>query len=394
MTEQVTEPAVTRAGAGRGRIRAVLPGARASLLVCLSLGCLGSATAAPWDALLGAWPERPGPASALAAVQWEAGLSGVNRHIDFSDPEDDPQDAARNARGSYQGAHLSAGWAPAAAWWLSGTLAHRELDDGVDPYRYLGWQMAAQWRWHEPEPGSHWPVMALRVAAWGHRAGQTATTTPVRVPGAVLDSVTIQAPADRSLQLDAIASWTLQPRLELGAFASVGETRLAYGGLRATTRRNGCRYDLEFTGNDIFGTLSEPCAAPGGVIEQFFDSSGSYGVDVPAEIAWRGRFVQAGLNLRGEAGAWTWAAGLLWHRIRRNGVDAVVSGRGRVPYSQNRQIVLDAAWRFQPGWALFVRADLGQRLFFNELPVTYNSSTAGRFGSRLSLLTAGLRVHF
>ena len=58
------------------------------------------------------------------------------------------------------------------------------------------------------------------------------------------------------------------------------------------------------------------------------------------------------------------------------------------------QLVLDGGWRFRPGWALFLRADLGERLFFNELPVTYNSSTAGRFGSRLSLLTAGLRAQF
>ncbi|MCB1996066.1 MAG: hypothetical protein KDG57_09365, partial [Rhodoferax sp.] len=360
-------------------------------LLSVAVAC---ATAAPLDALLGAWPERAGPSSAAAAAQFEAGLSFVNRHIDFSDPEDDPELAARAARGDYRAAHLSGGWAPAPGWWLAGTLAQRELDDGVDRYRYVGWQLAAQWRWHEPPAGSRLPAMALRLGAWGHQAGETATTTPVRVPGAVLDTVTIRDPADRTLQLDAIASWTVRPGLELGVLASVGDTRLSYGGLTATTRRNGCSYDLLFTGNDIFGTLAEPCNAPGGVIEQFFDSSGSYGVDVPAEIAWRGRFVQWGVNLRGETGAWTWAAGFLWHRIRRDGVDDVVAERGRSAYAHNRQLVLDGGWRFRPGWALFLRADLGERLFFNELPVTYNSSTAGRFGSRLSLLTAGLRAQF
>lgn len=370
------------------RFGAGLAGAAALLLGAAQAG------AAPQDALLGAWPERAGPASAADAVRLEVGLSGVNRHIDFSDPEDDPAVAARNARGDYRAVHLAGGWAPAPAWWLSGALAQRELDDGVDRYRYLGWQLAAQWRLHTPDAGSGAPALALRLGAWGHRADETATTTPVRVPGAVLDTVTIDRPADRTLQLDAIASWTLRPALELGVLASVGDTRLSYGGLTATTTRNGCRYDLQFTGNDIFGTLAEPCNVPGGVIEQFFDSSGAYGVDVAQEIAWRGRFVQAGVNLRGESGAWTWAAGFLWHRVRREGVDDIVATRGRSAYTHNRQLVLDGAWQFQPRWALFLRAELGERLFFNELPVTYNSSTAGRFGGRLSLLTAGLRARF
>jgi hypothetical protein len=374
-----------RFGAG---LAARLVGAAALLLGTAPVG------AAPLDALLGAWPERAGPASAADTLRLEFGLSGVNRHIDFSDPEDDPALAARNARGDYRAVHLAGGWAPAPAWWLSGTLAQRELDDGVDRYRYLGWQLAAQWRLHVPDPATHMPALALRLGAWGHRADEAATTTPVRVPGAVLDTVTIDRPADRTLQLDAIASWTLRPALELGVLASVGDTRLSYGGLTATTTRSGCRYDLQFTGNDIFGTLAEPCSSPAGVVEQFFDSSGAYGVDVAQEIAWRGRFVQAGVNLRGESGAWTWAAGFLWHRVRREGVDDILATRGRTAYTHNRQLVLDGAWQFQPGWALFARAELGERLFFNELPVTYNSSTAGRFGGRLSLLTAGLRARF
>lgn len=377
---------------------AARPGRRALLAwaggVAAAALMAGAAAAAPLDALLDAWPERPGPASPAAAWRLALGVSGVNRHIDFSDPEDDPALAARNARGDARALSLSAGWAPAPAWWLAGALAQRELDDGVDRFRYLGWQLAAQWRWFEPAADSRLPAMALRLGAWGHRGAETASSTPVRVPGAVLDTVTIDGPADRSLQFDLIASWALRPTLALGVLASVGDTRLSYDGLTATTRRNGCRYDLQFTGNDIFGTLAEPCNAPGGVIEQFFDSSGSYGVDVPTEIAWRGRFVQAGVNLRGETGPWTWAAGFLWHRIRRDGVDDVVAARGRTAYTVNRQLVLDAGWRFQPGWTLFLRADLGERLFFNELPVTYNSSTAGRFGGRLSLLTAGLRAHF
>ncbi len=373
-----------------------VPRAAARLLLALAAG-LGTGTAAraaPGDALLSAWPERDAPGAAPVAGRLELGLSTVNRHLDFSDPEDDPALAAQTARGSYRAAQAAGGWAPAPGWWLAGALAQRELEDGVDRYRYLGWQLAAQWRWHVPEAGSRLPALALRAAAWGHRADETATTTPVRVPGAVLDTVTIERPQDRTLQLDAVASWALSPTLELGAFVGAGRTRLSYADLRATTTRNGCRYDLQFNGNDIFGSLAAPCDAPAGVIEQFFDSSGSYGVDVAREIAWSGRFVQAGLNLRGQRGDWTWAAGWLWHRVQREGVDDILAARDRSAYTHNQVLLLDAGWRVQPRWDLFLRAELGQRLFFQDLPVTYNSSTAGRFGSRLSLLSAGLRVRF
>lgn len=359
-----------------------------------ALAVAGPAAAAPGDALLSAWPERDAPAAPAVGGRLELGLSTVNRHLDFSDPDDDPDLAAQTARGDYRAAQVAGGWAPAERWWLGAALAQRQLEDGVDRYRYTGWQLTAQWRWHEPAAGSRMPALALRAAAWGHRASETATTTPVRVPGAVLDTVTIERPADRTLQLDALASWALSPALELNAVAGVGWTRLSYADLRATTTRNGCRYDLQFNGNDIFGSLAAPCDAPGGVIEQFFDSSGSYGVDVAREIAWRGRFVQAGLNLRGQAGDWTWGAGWLWHRVQREGVDDILAARGRSAYTRNHVLVLDAGWRVQPRWDVFLRAEVGQRLFFQDLPVTYNSSTAGRFGSRLSLLSTGLRVRF
>lgn len=358
------------------------------LLGCgLNVTTIRSAVAAPLDAMLSARLDRETPRGWL-----EAGLSGVNRRIDFSDPEDDPDVAARSARGDYRDITLSGAWLVRDGWWLLGGLARREVSDGVDTYRYLGWQLAGQVPLMPAAAGR--PALALRLGAWGHQASETATTTPVRVPGAILDTVTVRRPADRTLQADVVASWELSPAVELGLFAGVGHTRLSYAGLQATTRRNGCRYDLQFTGNDIYGTLAEPCDAPGGVIEQFFDSSGEYGVDVPREIAWSGRFVQVGANLRWRSGPWTLGSGLLWHAVDRDGVDGILAARGRPVHDRNLGLVVDVDHRFDARWSLFGRAQISRRLFFNDLPVTYNSSTSGSFGSRLSLLTLGLRARF
>ena len=78
----------------------------------------------------------------------------------------------------------------------------------------------------------------------GHRAGATVTHSPVRMPGVILDSVTVTAPSDRLLQAVLIATWVAGPALGVSAQLGAGSTRLACGALAATTTRNGCAYPL------------------------------------------------------------------------------------------------------------------------------------------------------
>lgn len=70
------------------------------------------------------------------------------------------------------------------------------------------------------------------------------------------------------------------------ASLSGGVTCLSCSGLTATTRIDGCDDRLKLRGNDIFGTLIEPCAGSGGgLIRWFFDSSGDDGAGIAREIA-------------------------------------------------------------------------------------------------------------
>jgi len=343
--------------------------------------------AAPLDVLLSALPEQDAQRHFV-----ELSVSGVNRSIDFSDPEDDPAIAARAADGDYRDVQLAGGWRVRDELWLTGGVWQRTLDSGIDRYRYLSWQLAGQARLRDAAGG--WPAVALRLGAWGNRASATETTSPVRVPGAILDSVKISRPADRQLQADLLGTWVLRPGLDLTALVSVGSIQLSYGGLTATTTRSGCHYDLQFNGNDIFGNLAAPCESSGGVIQQFYDSSGEYGVEVANEIAWRGRFAQAGLNLRWAAGPWTLKAGYLVHAVRRDAIDDILRERGRPVHEHNRILALQGDYRITPTLSVLLRAQLSSNLFFNDLPVTYNSSTSANFGNRLSLYTLGMRADF
>jgi hypothetical protein len=363
--------------------------ARAGLLFAAGLGALlaGPAPAAPLDALLTALPERTAPVGYI-----ELGVDRLNSALDFSTSNDTDPALQPPASGSYRGFHAAGALRVTDSLWLSGGLWQRDISSAADTFRYLGWQAAGQYRFNDAAGAM--PAVALRLGAWGNRSKATETTTPVRVQGAVLDTVKVSQPADQQLQADLLATWQPSPRLDISAVLGVGRTRLSYDALSATTRRNGCNYQLAFNGNDIFGNLIEPCTVSGGVIRQFYDSSGDYGVDVANEIAWQGRFWQVGVNAGWRDGPWTLLGGILFHEVRREAVDEILAGRGNPVHRHNRIVALEAGYEFQPGWTVLLRNQISSNLFFNDIPVTYNTSTSGSFSNRYSLFTLGLRAGF
>lgn len=361
---------------------------RRTLLPLGLAACAASAFAAPLDALRSAAPERNANVATL-----ELGFDKLTRTLDFSTTREGDPLVPGARSGDYSAAYLKGAVRVADGLWLDSGLWQRRVQGDVDVYRYTGWLLGAQFRLR-PAEGA-WPALALRLSTWGNRADQTVTTTPVRVPGAVLNSVTVSRPADRQLQADLLATWPLTPAWDVTAQLGLGRNRLSYGALAATTTRNGCPYDLTFTGNSIFGNLAGPCVSTGGgVIRQFFDSSGDYGVDVANEIAWRGRFVQLGLGAAWRSGPWQAALGYVLHVAHRDAVDDILTRRGDPSYKQNRTLVLDAGYAITPQLSGRARLQLSSNLFLDEIPVTYNSSTSRNFGSKMSTFSLGLQATF
>ena len=353
------------------------------------LGALwaGAAQSAPIDTLLTAMPELD-----ATNAQVEVAADRLARRIETSRTVNGD---TVNSAGDYRGAHLRAAVRIVDGLWLSGSLWQRDLSDGRDHFNYRSGTVSAQYRFNAPStPDGKVPALALRLTAWGNRAASTTTTSPVKVPGAVLNSVTVNSPSDRQLQADLIGTWLLTPAIDLSAALGGGSLKLAYGGLAATTTRNGCNYDLAFSGNDIFGTLAGPCSASGGVIRQFLDRSGDYGVDVAREIAWHGRFVQAGLNAGWRSGPWALRGGYLFHAVQRDGVDAILADRGLPVQRHNHVVTLESNYQLTPWLGLLTQAHFSSKLFMHDLPVTYNSATSASFGSHTTVLSLGLRAAF
>lgn len=369
---------------------------RRNALALLAWACAVATSpvaAAPLDEWLSALPGHPGHTGYI-----EAAVDRVNGTLRYFRNRDDQQDpdnpAATPADGDYSGAHLAAAWQAHDRLRLDASLWQRRIRSDADNYRYRSWSAGAQWRFHDGNGVV--PALAVRLAAWGNDAKATRTTTPLRVQGAILNTATVSEPSDRQTQVDLIASWPLSPALTLNAWVGVGRSKLGYQGLSATTVRNGCTYDLAFNGNDIFGTLVEPCttATSVGVIRQFYDSSGEYGVDVANEIAWSGRYQQLGLGLGWRTGAWTLRGAVLAHRVNRVAVDDILARRGDPVHRSSELLSLQAEYHWNPQWTLLLRTQISSNLFLSEMPVTYNSSTSDSFGNKLSLLSVGLRWHF
>ena len=330
---------------------------RAAMLAGL---VLTPAAAAPLDALLSARPERLANTAYL-----ELAFDRVRFTLEPVDPAGAVGGNTANTQprdGGLRAVQLAGAWRASERWWLMGGLWQRDIHNGVDNFRYQSGLLAGQYRLSDGSAARAdtsparvdklWttaPALALRLSAWGNRAAITESTTPVRVPGAVLDSVTVTRPADQQLQADLIATWALSPTLDVSAALGAGASRLSYGALTATTTRNGCPYQLSFNGNDIFGTLARPCNGDGGgVIRQFYDRSGDYGVDVANEIAWHGHFVQAGINAAWRHGPWALRGGYLLHAVQRTAVDAILAQRGAPVHRYNHVIALESAYQITP----------------------------------------------
>lgn len=345
----------------------------------------GPAAAAPLDALLTATPE-----AGVQRGRIELGVDVMNQQLDvlnFRSQSSDPD----KATGDYRGAHVSGGLRVGEAAWLSGSLWQRAVGDATDTYQYTSWQVGGQYRFREAQ--GLVPAMAVRLSAWGNYASATETTKPVVVPGARLDTVKITAPSDQQLQADLIGSWPLSASSDVSVLLSAGSSQLSYGGLSATTRLDGCHYNLAFTGNAVYGTLAKPCSA-GIYLLEIYDNSGRLGIDVAREIAWSGSFVQAGVNGSWRSGPWSVQAGYLFHMAQRESVDAILAARKQASYTQNHSLIVESSYRFTPTWRAFARGQFSSNLFFNELPVTYNTSTASRFEAKYSVLTLGLMADF
>ena len=340
-------------------------------------------SAAPLDGLLnasGAYPD--------ASFFLEVGADVMNGNLDFLRVRANDKRLANTLAGDYNGSHIAGGIQLTPGLWLTGSYRDRTIRDVSDPYHYNSGKVALQYRFFDGQAAL--PALAARLSYWGNWSDVVASSTPVIVNKVVLTSAKITYPSDAQLQADLIGTWDLSPSTSVTLLAGGGATQLHYGALSATTKLNGCITDLAFNRNSIHGQ----CVQNGVVQSQFFDSSGDYGIDLVKELAWRGAFAQVGANVRWQYGDVTLRAAYLYFGIQRDAVDQILASRGKKQYATNDVLTLDADYRVHKHLSLYGRSEFMTHLFFNDIPVMYNSSSSSNFSRKYSLFSFGLRSSF
>jgi hypothetical protein len=340
--------------------------------------------AAPLDALLTATPERTAPNGYL-----ELGSDHMNQALDFFKIRDTDALAAGTQAGDYHGAYVSGGWRLRDNIWLTGGLWQRNISGLSENYNFNSWQVSGLYRFMEAD--GKLPALAFRVSAWGNYSGQIGATFPSNAgvntlfsSGTELKSIKVVNPADKSLQIDLIGTWKPSSSTDLGLLLGAGSTELSYDALTGSVAEGGLLYDFRFIGNKLVGV-----AANGSEISKTFNT-----VSVADELAWRGNFLQFGFNGAWSSGPWTLRGGYLYYAIQREGIDDILAARGWSSFTQSKNLILEANYRFSPRVSAFVRGQLSTSLIFNDMPVLYNSYSADLFGGRYSIYSVGLRAEF
>jgi hypothetical protein len=351
-------------------------------ILLLMAWCL-PASSAPLDGLLRASGDYPD-----ADYYIEVGGDVMSGPLDFWRVRANDKRLAGTLAGDYQGGHISGGMQLLPGLWLSGAYWDRTIRDVSDPYHYNSGAVAIQYRFFDGQEAL--PALALRFSSWGNWSDAVASSTPVKVNNVVLDTVKITLPGDSQLQADLIGTWNLSPSTSVTLLASGGTVQLGYGALTATTTLDACSTELVFNQNSIFGQ----CVQKGVIKSQFFDSSGEYGVDVVKELAWRGVFTQLGANVHWRYDNVTLRAAYLYYSIQRDAVDQILAARGKKQYVVNEVMTLDAGYQLHKYLSVYGRGEFMTHLFFNDVPVMYNSSSSSNFARKYSLFSFGLRSSF
>jgi len=351
----------------------------------LFLSATLSASAAPLDAFLTATPEQTAPKATL-----EVSSDHMNQQLDFFNIRDSIALAAGTQAGDYHGAHLAGAWRVLDNAWLSGSLWQRNLSGLSETYNFTSWQVSGLYRFMEG--GGKVPALAVRLSVWGNYAGEVganfAANTGVQVlmpTGTLLQSIKVSNPADKNLQADLIGSWKLTSTTDLGILFSAGATQLSYGELSGNLLNGGKVYQFPSVGSP--GTVAT--AADGSQI-----LANTSRINVDSELAWRGNFLQAGINASWNHGPWTLRAGYLWYAVQRTGIDDILASRGWSAYTQTKTLALEANYRLRPNLSVFARSQLSDTLIFNEMPVAYNTFSADLFGGKYSIYSIGLKADF
>jgi hypothetical protein len=350
-------------------------------LITLSL-CIGlwaeTAQAAPMDAFLNAISHYR-----VGTTQLEIGYDVVNSTLDvFGVRAKDPVYGGTNV-GDYNGFHLRGGYGLTDRLWVDGGLWRRNIAYRGETENITSWQTAVQYRLTDKnrQEGQY----AVRLGIWGNNAPVVNKASPTVLPGINLQSVSVNKPQDFQMQADLIGSWPFNEHTVVSAFTGIGVSRITVGAL--TGKVNGCDYNITSNALGTYANLNAPC---GNILSASLSSPST----LAQWLSYNTRYYQFGGNAQWEREKWQVNVGYQYQYLNRNEIDAAIVQRGGVAYKSNHVVIAEIARKYNKELTLFVRGQVMSNQFVGELPFSYNSVTANKFGQLYGFATFGARWTF
>lgn len=316
--------------------------------------------------------------------EFEAAYDVLNGSMDVFD-------VRKNDRvGDYHGVHVHAGIAVTPRLWVDGGYWQRKIDYRGDMPTVNSWKVGTQYRvWGED---SKKLSFAIRGSLWGNYADDLTKSTSTSLQGIRFDTVSVNSPKDIQYQFDLIGTWPAGKDVELTMFVGGGKSKVTVGAVSATTRRDGCDYNLSFGRNEVVGTLAQPCG--NGAIERFSIPNDQFGVHVNREAEYDATYLQAGISAKWKINKWHLRAGYHYQDIRRDHIDEIIASRRGITYETNHILLGEVAYRVARNALIMLRGQYMENQFTGEIPFAYNSVTARRFGQHYGFISTGLIVDF
>jgi hypothetical protein len=360
---------------------------------CLALATLCAvASAAPLDALLSTEPAHVGARD--SSFELELGYDVANDRVDFLRLR---PDSASSSTGDYYGRSLRAGWAVTPRLHMDGGLTKRRLVFKSFDADVTTWQLAAQYLVLGAEPGPYenfrQPQLALRASAWGDSAPGFDRELNFKVGTYTFRSLHADKPRDTQLQFDVIGGWPVSANLHVNGIAGIGYSKVTLKGVSGTVAYGNWLCDAQMDTAWVQATCKN--TKDGSSFNSKDPSNDNpYGVDINKEARYHALTYQAGINATWRSGDWLFRGGLLHMTHRRSDVEDVVRARGGSPVRSNQVLVLETGYKPTTNSLVFLRGQMMTHQFLGELPMTYNSVSAGQFDKRYGFVTLGLAVAF
>jgi hypothetical protein len=334
------------------------------------------AGAAPLDALLDV-SDAPG-----ALVRWSAEAMG-----DVTQPVFDAVGANRQV-GHTESIRLGMVSGP---WTFAMGGHQRAVHDKSNDYQVQSWNAAAQ---YEPGPGffggtavgSPWR-WALRLGAWGNRAGQLvqSTNSVLKVSGlkARLVEMELVQPRDLQLQFDLVGHYDVPVRgWALSGFAGLGSSEVTRSVVSGKAAISGCTYQLQFGDARLNAMPLADC--PKALIVSIPNSL--LKVDVLQETRYRSVYGHAGGAVHWQDADWRLALGGELQQWQRTGADEL--------RTRNAILVAEVGRAITPSVSAVLRGQYQHRQLLSEAPMLFNARSAGTARRHVGQVSVGLLAQF